>query len=151
MKFFKLLIILIILLQSCDTIKYSLVEKDMPFNCSYDICSKGIILGELDIKVDYSKMRIKNKNISMEGTVRIIEYNCKLPYCGIYLGKEIAEDKILLKKKIAFTKEEDGSFKFKANFDKGDYIVFYGVSYIAKLYRLEISPANPAVKTKKTD
>jgi len=129
MRFFKF-IVLIILLQSCNTAKYSLIEYKEYNTCNNNVCYKGIIPCEVEIYISFSEISIKGKKIYVEGIVK--DYDNPVHWCNVYLGKK-TDDTIFLQKWIAATNEEG---RFKVKLKEGEFIVFKSLGYSAKIYQL---------------
>ena len=119
MRFFKF-IVLIILLQSCNMAKYSLIEH-----------KTGMRVCDEEFEVYFSKTSIRNKKIYTEGVVKD-HYNRTVEWCNVYLGKG-TNDTIFLQKWIAATNKEG---RFKVKLKEGEFIVFKSLGYSAKIYQL---------------
>ena len=150
MKFCKL-IILVILLSSCHTTKYSLNEYGFTcFWCTDRVCPGGIDGGAGRMEVHFSEITTKGKKIYAKGVVKDIRDSGGVDFCGVYLVDKMTDNEMFLQKQIALT-TDSGNFEFKIKLKKEDIIMFYTIGYLSKTFQMQCTTNCPADKEVKTE
>jgi len=133
------LVLLLILLMSCNTKKYRTVNfvniDELYMYDHVDKITHGIRLGEESMILTFTEISFSRSKLFLKGNVRLKHEPTPIPYLSVFKGVKNEKEEIILQK-IAEGSEE-GIFSVKIKIQKNEYIVFSYPGIVPIVYQFK--------------